>query len=331
MSRHVLVVEDEATLLRGILRTLDPVLEVRTTGCSTVDEAVGILDRDPPDLVITDINLPGRFGLELVGELDARKLHVPIVVITAYSAVYQAQIPKHRDITVLEKPFSMGVLRELLEERLGPPRGGRSPETQPFQLSDYLQLAGLGKYSVVLAIEAEGGADGRVEIVDGEVWNAHWEELSGEEALAALLAQTEQTVRVRSLSERPTERQIERGLQEVMLDLVRQHDENRRDTVALNLAELGIATRDTATEVGAPAPSAPAAASTPPPSPTTVDSGEVEFERLFAEGMEAALARDYPRAAEAFRKAQKLRPGDPRVRFNLERVLSRLSGEQASR
>lgn len=54
-------------------------------------------------------------------------------------------------------------------------------------------------------------------------------------------------------------------------------------------------------------------------------TGEEVFERRLAQGLEAALARNYPRAEKAFEDALALRPDDSRVKFNLQRVRQRLN------
>ncbi|MCP3962850.1 MAG: response regulator, partial [bacterium] len=82
MRHDVLVVEDEAGLLRGIVRGLgaDPTIHVE--GVETVDRAEEVLDSSPPDLLITDIRLPGRSGLDLLLELEKRALRIPVLVMT---------------------------------------------------------------------------------------------------------------------------------------------------------------------------------------------------------------------------------------------------------
>ena len=62
-----------------------------------------------------------------------------------------------------------------------------------------------------------------------------------------------------------------------------------------------------------------------PPATRPADAPE-PFEQYLNQGLEAALARDYRHAAEAFEKALALRPDDSRAQFNLARVQQRLVG-----
>ena len=67
-----------------------------------------------------------------------------------------------------------------------------------------------------------------------------------------------------------------------------------------------------------------------PPSPavdtTPADPSTEAFQGHLRRGLGAALARDYQTAAEAFEEALKLRPGDSRARFNLDKVRAKLAG-----
>lgn len=84
MSGRILVVDDlavnrrlvEAMLLRDYYDV---------TFAESGDEAIACALRDPPELVLLDVRMPGKGGLEVCRELKAhpRTRHVPIVLITA--------------------------------------------------------------------------------------------------------------------------------------------------------------------------------------------------------------------------------------------------------
>lgn len=83
--RTVLVVEDEAPVARLVELTL------RTYECAVrvardADEALEILEHVTPELIVTDVRLPGRSGLELAREVreDERLARTPIVLMSAY-------------------------------------------------------------------------------------------------------------------------------------------------------------------------------------------------------------------------------------------------------
>lgn len=81
----------------------------------------------------------------------------------------------------------------------------------------------------------------------------------------------------------------------------------------------------------APRPSAPTThrPPTPPPSPVSTPEVKVEgagsFERLFTDGTQAYLRRDYAKALGCFEECLSLRPMDKRVAHNIERLRERVS------
>lgn len=88
MRSRILLVDDEPTLLRGIERMLlenAPEWSVRTA--ADAEEALDWLHRMEFDAVVTDVNMPGRDGFALLGEIQRRPRtqDVPVIVLTGCS------------------------------------------------------------------------------------------------------------------------------------------------------------------------------------------------------------------------------------------------------
>ena len=80
--RRILVVEDDdaiATALSLNLRLAGHEVDVVDAG----EAALAALDRSPYDLVLLDINLPGRNGLEILADMRQGAFHVPVIVVSA--------------------------------------------------------------------------------------------------------------------------------------------------------------------------------------------------------------------------------------------------------
>lgn len=290
MSKHILVVEDEAAILRGVVRSIDRDPELRSTGVHTVDEAVAVLRSDPPDLLITDLNLPGRHGLEMISELEGAGLHIPIIIITAHRATYEQSIPRHGGITVLEKPISLAVLIKQIHDQVQ--AAGTKPLGPTLQVSDYLQLAGMGRHSVLLRLAVDGEDEAWLEIVDGEIWNAYFGRRTGEDAVAALMSLPAHNVTSKALTTRPQKRQIHRQTAGLLLDLAHARDEAGRDGGEIS-------------GEGAPG---------------TGDEEGRSYADLIEEGIEAARCEEWKKAEADFLKALEIRPDDARARYNLARI-----------
>lgn len=107
----ILVIEDEEDLLRGLE------INLRQEGYQVVkatrgDEAVGTAIRENPHLVILDVMLPGKSGLDVCRELRQKGFDAPIIMLTAkgeeIDRVVGLEIGADDYVT---KPFSV---RELL-------------------------------------------------------------------------------------------------------------------------------------------------------------------------------------------------------------------------
>ena len=101
----LLLVDDDASLLRVTEKQLtDAGHEV--TAVASADLALEAFDAAPPDLVLTDIQMPGMDGLALLAELKRRDPAVAVVMITAYGTVDRAvEAMRAGAIDFLEKPF----------------------------------------------------------------------------------------------------------------------------------------------------------------------------------------------------------------------------------
>jgi signal transduction histidine kinase len=102
----VLVVEDDPELRRHLTATLDH--RFRALGAADGAEALASAEREPPDLIVTDLMTPRMSGLDLVRELRKRDAlaRVPVLVITARdAATARAEAYAAGADDLLTKPF----------------------------------------------------------------------------------------------------------------------------------------------------------------------------------------------------------------------------------
>lgn len=68
-----------------------------------------------PDLVVTDVQMPGATGLRVLSHLRRAHSTVPVILITAFGSVeLHAQAKRLGAATVLDKPFDLQSLRSLV-------------------------------------------------------------------------------------------------------------------------------------------------------------------------------------------------------------------------
>jgi len=115
VNKTVLIVEDEP----GLRKMLGQYLSL--CGCSVITEAEGrsALNRlnnpdDIPDLILTDINLPGMDGYELLAQIRLKYTDIPVVLMTGLSSEnIKSDISVQPD-AILRKPISLSDLGETL-------------------------------------------------------------------------------------------------------------------------------------------------------------------------------------------------------------------------
>ena len=104
---RVLVVDDEEAIRNAIRRALTPIHEVCTAASG--EEALEVLGTQPIDLVITDIQMPGLDGIELVRQVGEQWTGLPAIVLTGYgNAARSVEALRAGAFWFIEKPITSG-------------------------------------------------------------------------------------------------------------------------------------------------------------------------------------------------------------------------------
>jgi len=72
----------------------------------------------PADLFVTDIRMPVYSGLEIVGGMRDAGIEIPVVVMTAFGNAETRERAEQLGAVLIEKPFKMAALRELVRRVL---------------------------------------------------------------------------------------------------------------------------------------------------------------------------------------------------------------------
>jgi two-component system, NarL family, invasion response regulator UvrY len=82
---QILIVDDHAILRRGLQEILEREFrDVRIGGAGTAEEALTQLDSEKWDLVILDITMPGRSGVDVLRNLKALRPKLPVLVLSMH-------------------------------------------------------------------------------------------------------------------------------------------------------------------------------------------------------------------------------------------------------
>lgn len=122
MERFVLVVDDEAHIRRIVALQLQRAGIEVDLAMDGLEALESILVR-PPDLVITDCQMPRMDGLALCGELASRRdtARIPVLLLTAKGFELEESELRVRGniVGLLCKPFSPDELLRTVEKSLG--------------------------------------------------------------------------------------------------------------------------------------------------------------------------------------------------------------------
>ncbi|MDM0088158.1 MULTISPECIES: sigma 54-interacting transcriptional regulator [unclassified Variovorax] len=110
---RLLVVDDDPDLLRLLSMRLNSA-GYQVTAVTSAESALTQLEIEHPQLVLSDVRLPGRDGLALFDEIRKHHPTLPVILLTAHGTIPDAVEATARGVfTYLTKPYDA---RELLEK-----------------------------------------------------------------------------------------------------------------------------------------------------------------------------------------------------------------------
>ena len=165
---NVWLVDDDASI-RWVLERALRQGGMAPTAFDHADTALAALRRDRPDVLITDIRMPGRSGLELLTQIRASQPALPVIVMTAHSdldsavAAYQGGAFEY-----LPKPFdidqAVDLVRRAAQQRVAAPEPAvesrRIPEMlgqAPAMQEVFRAIGRLSRSSMTVLITGESG------------------------------------------------------------------------------------------------------------------------------------------------------------------------------
>ena len=102
---RVAIVEDHTFMREGVKLFVSKMKDFSWAwGASTAAEAIASLEKDLPDLLVVDLMLPDRSGLELIKDIHALHPHLPIIVLS----MHEEKLYAHRAL----KAGARGYLRK---------------------------------------------------------------------------------------------------------------------------------------------------------------------------------------------------------------------------
>ena len=188
---RILLVEDERSIAEPFARMLGREGFVATVA-ATAAGALEAFDRDPPDLVLLDLNLPDGDGRDVARELRSRS-RVPIIMLTARGTETDRVVGLEigADDYVV-KPFSaaevVARIRAVLRRTAESAPGGDTAQAEPIEIhelridpaarrvvlgGDEVELS-RKEYELLFALASRAGTVVTREDLMSEVWDENW-------------------------------------------------------------------------------------------------------------------------------------------------------------
>ncbi len=125
---QILIVEDDRDLREALVTTLE-LAKFRVREADSAEQAMLRLAEEPVDMIVSDVNMPGMSGHELLAEVQRHYPGLPMMLITAYGQISHAvSAMQSGAIDYLVKPFEPQVLVEAVNKVVGGARQSRTDE-----------------------------------------------------------------------------------------------------------------------------------------------------------------------------------------------------------
>ncbi|MFT3692702.1 MAG: response regulator [Kofleriaceae bacterium] len=217
----VLIVDDDDSFRKTIGRDLgNQGFEVALA--SGVDEALAALSAKPIDVLLTDLRMPDADGIDLLAQVREVSARTRAILMSGFATArdYQRAI-ECGAVRVLCKPFTSSELMQAIRQAVDCETGFRG-NIHGLSLIDLLQMFHYARRSVAIVVDS--WAPGHLFLDEGRIIHAIYRELTGEQALRAILAMPAGSLRTMVLPD-GTPCSITRDFSTLLLDSLRTIDE----------------------------------------------------------------------------------------------------------
>jgi CheY-like chemotaxis protein len=226
--KNVLIVDDDLGFQRLLGISLKKYKkEFDVTLSNNGEEAIGVLNRKSVDLIVTDLQMPKIDGLTLLAYINDAFPKTPCVIMTAHSTPEIEQQFSQTGQQLLKKPFTINKLVDAVRIALAPqPPGGM---LQGISVANFLQMIALEQKTCLLEITSTSNEKGFFYIESGEVFDAAFNGLNGEDAAYSLIALEGASI---SFTDIPKTKKVKKRIHSSLMGLIMEAMTRKDETVS---------------------------------------------------------------------------------------------------
>ena len=187
MKKKLLLVDDEKFFLEGLKEGLDEFREIFTTDiCFSVEDAKKLHKKKNYDLIVSDIRMPKKSGLDLFVYLKKKKFKGGFIAMTAYGTEELLKnVRELGGLDVILKPFNFTWFKDKILDYFS--EAGVSGTIDSIDLTSLLQMINLEKKSITVKID-NSDQIGFLYFEKGEIIHALYNQFEGLEAAKHLIS-----------------------------------------------------------------------------------------------------------------------------------------------
>lgn len=227
-TQTVLLVDDEEFFLRSMVDGFATHrARLRLLTANNGRAALEVLEREPVDLVVTDLKMPELDGFELVAELSRSRPGLPVIIMTAFGTPeIEARLRESGISRSLDKPIDFQALSRSIFETLAASASGH---LRGISLATLLQMMTLDRKTCTVEVTANG-RQGSLTFREGELFDAVTAAHLGDEAALEILEWDEGSIELAPAVATRARRCV-RPLSELLMEAFRLRDEHERSPV----------------------------------------------------------------------------------------------------
>lgn len=113
-KKTIYIVEDDPSLQKLLEKQISKKYKANIKVFSDVKSCIKTLERKKPDIIISDVKMPGTSGFYITEYLSKKEIGIPLIYVTA--------LKDHLDVadkyTIISKPIDFDKLFKLINSRL---------------------------------------------------------------------------------------------------------------------------------------------------------------------------------------------------------------------